>query len=200
MARPRMNPAARRTRQINVRVTEAEAAALAEQASSSRLTVAAYLRRRGLRRRVRALRERRLAAEDRRELNRIGVNLNQMTRLMHSGRAVHPGLWEAVERAAANWTAAGSPNRMTGSMKREGSQLVTVEDFYRRCLQARFAGRAVGERDRLSGIGSRTGKDFLDQLEDFLLPQWTTCPRCPSSSKVRSKLWRRSGFISQFFA
>ena len=45
--------------------------------------------------------ERRLAAEDRRELNRIGVNLNQITRLMHTGRAVHPGLRAAVERAAA---------------------------------------------------------------------------------------------------
>ena len=101
MARPRLNPAERRTRQINVRVTEAEAAALAEQAGRARLTVAAYLRRRGLRRPVRAAPERRLAAEDRRELNRIGVNLNQMTRLMHSGRAVHPGLREAVERVAA---------------------------------------------------------------------------------------------------
>ena len=99
MARPRLNPAERRTRQINVRVTEAEAVALAEQAGRARLTVAAYLRRRGLRRRVRAATERRLAAEDRRELNRIGVNLNQMVRLMHSGRAVHPGLREAVERA-----------------------------------------------------------------------------------------------------
>ena len=101
MARPRLNPDQRRTRQINVRVTEAEAAALAEQAGRARLTVAAYLRRRGLRRRVRAVTERRLAAADRRELNRIGVNLNQMTRLMHTGRAVHPGLREAVERAAA---------------------------------------------------------------------------------------------------
>ena len=101
MARPRMNPAARRTRQINVRVTAAEAAALAEHAGRARLTVSAYLRRRGLRRRVRAVTERRLAAADRRELNRIGVNLNQITRLMHTGRAVHPGLREAVERAAA---------------------------------------------------------------------------------------------------
>ena len=101
MARPRLNPAERRTRQINVRVTESEAEQLRQLASSARLTVAAYLRRRGLGRRVRAVRERRLAAEDRRELNRIGVNLNQMVRAMHSGRAVHPGLRAAVERAAA---------------------------------------------------------------------------------------------------
>ncbi len=101
MARPRMSPAERRTRQINVRVTEAEAEHLRQLASSARLTVSAYLCRRGLRRRVRAVTERRLAAEDRRELNRIGVNLNQITRLMHSGRAVHPGLRAAVERAAA---------------------------------------------------------------------------------------------------
>ena len=111
MARPRLNPAERRTRQINVRVTEAEAVALAEQAGRARLTVAAYLRRRGLRRRVRAVRERRLAAEDRRELNRIGVNLNQMVRAMHTGRAVHPGLRAAAERRGKKSECRGCPAR-----------------------------------------------------------------------------------------
>ena len=41
-----------------------------------------------------------MAAEDRRELNRLGVNLNQITRLMHSGRVVSPQLRATVERVA----------------------------------------------------------------------------------------------------
>ena len=51
----------------------------------------AYLRRRGLGQRVR------MAAELR-ELNRIGVNLNQMARAMNSGAAAPAGTREAVER------------------------------------------------------------------------------------------------------
>ena len=101
MARPRLKPEDRRRRQINVRVTEAEAAALSEHAGRARLTVAAYLRARGLRRPVRSAPERRLAAEDRRELNRVGVNLNQITRQLHTRRAVPQGLRAAVERVAA---------------------------------------------------------------------------------------------------
>ena len=100
MARPRLKDWQRRTRTIGVRVTEAEAEALAEKALAARLSVGAYLRRRGLRRRVPDVQERRLAAEDRRELNRLGVNLNQITRLMHSGRVVSPQLRATVERVA----------------------------------------------------------------------------------------------------
>ena len=96
MARPRLKPEERRRKQINVRVTEAEAAALSDHAGRARLTVAAYLRARGLRRPVRSAPERRLAPEARRELNRVGVNLNQITR-----RGVPPGLLAAVERVAA---------------------------------------------------------------------------------------------------
>ena len=50
----------------------------------------AYLRRRGLGQRVRMAAERRLGAAELRELNRIGVNLNQMARMMNSG-AASPG-------------------------------------------------------------------------------------------------------------
>lgn len=100
MARPRLRDWERRTRTISIRLTESEAVALAEQASAARLTVAAYLRRRGLRRRLRTVQERRLGAYERRELNRIGVNLNQLVRLMHSGRVVSPQLRETVERVA----------------------------------------------------------------------------------------------------
>ena len=80
MARPRLGEEERRTRTIGVRVTEAEAAELRERAQAARLSVGAYLRRRALGQRVRMGTERRLGAAELRELNRIGVNLNQMAR------------------------------------------------------------------------------------------------------------------------
>ena len=80
MARPRLGESERRTRTIGVRVTEAEEAELRERAQVARLSMGAYLRRRALGQRVRSAVERRLGAAELRELNRIGVNLNQMAR------------------------------------------------------------------------------------------------------------------------
>ena len=86
MARPRLGEEERRTRTVGVRVTEAEAEELQERAQAARLSRGAYLRRRGgLGQRVRMAAERRLGAAELRELNRIGVNLNQMARAMNSG-------------------------------------------------------------------------------------------------------------------
>ena len=85
MARPRLGEEERRTRTVGVRVTEAEAEELQERAQAARLSMGAYLRRRGLGQRVR-------------ELNRIGVNLNQMARAMNSGAAAPAGTREMVER------------------------------------------------------------------------------------------------------
>ena len=59
----------------------------------------AYLRRRGLGQRVRMAADRRLGAAELRELNRIGVNLNQMARAMNSGAVSPPAETQAaVER------------------------------------------------------------------------------------------------------
>ena len=59
----------------------------------------AYLRRRGLGQRVRMAAELRLGAAELRELNRIGVNLNQMARALNSGAAPSPAeTQEEVER------------------------------------------------------------------------------------------------------
>ena len=88
----------RRGRTVGVRVTEAEAEELQERAQGARLSVGAYLRRRGLGQRVRLAAERRLGAAELRELNRIGVNLNQMARAMNAGAVAGPGTREAVER------------------------------------------------------------------------------------------------------
>ena len=53
MARPRLGEEERRGRTVGVRVTEAEAEELCERAQGARLSVGAYLRRRGLGQRVR---------------------------------------------------------------------------------------------------------------------------------------------------
>ena len=98
MARPRLGEEERRTRTVGVRVTEAEAEELQERAQDARLSVGAHLRRRGLGQRVRMAAERRLGAAELRELNRIGVNLNQMARAMNAGAVAGPGTREAVER------------------------------------------------------------------------------------------------------
>ena len=87
MARPRLGESERRRRTIGVRVTEAEETELRERAQAARLSMGAYLRRRALGQRVRSAVERRLGAAEMRELNRIGVNLNQMARALNSGAA-----------------------------------------------------------------------------------------------------------------
>ena len=85
MARPRLDDEERRARTVGVRVTAAEAAELRERAQAARLSMGAYLRRRALGQRVRMAAELRLGAAELRELNRIGVNLNQMARALNSG-------------------------------------------------------------------------------------------------------------------
>ena len=99
MARPRLGEEERRRRTVGVRVTEAEAAELRSRAQAARLSMGAYLRRRALGQRVRSAVERRLGAAELRELNRIGVNLNQMARALNSGAAPSPAETQAaVER------------------------------------------------------------------------------------------------------
>ena len=99
MARPRLGEEERRTRTVGVRVTEAEETELRERAQAACLSMGAYLRRRALGQRVRSAVERRLGAAEMRELNRIGVNLNQMARTLNSGAVSLPAeTQEEVER------------------------------------------------------------------------------------------------------
>ena len=82
-----------------MRVTEAEETELRERAQAARLSMGAYLRRRALGQRVRSGVERRLGTAEMRELNRIGVNLNQMARTLNSGAVSLPAeTQEEVER------------------------------------------------------------------------------------------------------
>ena len=98
MVRPRKPEAERRSRTICVRVTTAEAAAIAERAGAARLTKGAYLRRKALGEPVREAAVHRLGARERVELHRIGVNLNQIARALNSGASAPAGTREAVER------------------------------------------------------------------------------------------------------
>ena len=122
---------------MGVRVTEAEAEELQERAQGARLSVGAYLRRRGLGQRVRMAAERRLGAAELRELNRIGVNLNQMARAMNSGAGARrePGRrWSEW----GNWWRASWPGRhgvMVTKMSAPGRSFGGVADY---CLHDRW--------------------------------------------------------------
>lgn len=86
MARPRLAPAERRDAQLPpVRVTTAELDFIARQANAARLSISDYARRLLLGQRVAPARS---AANDHllMELNRIGVNINQIARALNSDR------------------------------------------------------------------------------------------------------------------
>lgn len=96
MARPRLAPAERRDVQLPpVRVTAAELDFIARQADAARLPLSDYARRRLLGQRVIPARS---AADDRlvMELNRAGVNLNQIARAMNSDRPERIELADAL--------------------------------------------------------------------------------------------------------
>ena len=99
MARPQLDEQERRAQTVGVRVTATEAAELRERAQAARLSMGAYLRRRALGQRVQMAAELRLGAAELRELNRIGVNLNQMARALNSRAVSSPTETQAaVER------------------------------------------------------------------------------------------------------
>lgn len=71
---------------IGVRVNAAELGALEGRAKAARLSLPEYLRHMGLHGRVTVKQTRQLSAEVMRELNRQGVNLNQLVKLANEGR------------------------------------------------------------------------------------------------------------------
>ena len=127
MARPRLDKQERRARTVGVRVTAAEEAELRERAQAARLSMGAYLRRRALGERVRMAAELRLGAAELRELNRIGVNLNQMARALNSRAVSSPAETQAEPLV---WSCSGGvrewAERMGGSMSVELIGIVTV--------------------------------------------------------------------------
>lgn len=75
----------RREKRVHALFTEAEFCQVQDLAEAAGLTVSAYLRSVALGRRPKA-KPTRVASELVRELNRVGVNLNQLTRLAHEGK------------------------------------------------------------------------------------------------------------------
>ena len=156
MARPRLGEEERRGRTIGVRVTEAEAEELQERAQAARLSMGAYLRRRGLGQRVRMGTERRLGAAELRELNRIGVNLNQMARALNSGAAPSPAETQAAVERVGEMVAkllAGGGRVMVVKMSSPGRSFGGVTDY---CLHdPRMRGRPTIPRARSGWSGPR---------------------------------------------
>lgn len=97
MARPKKQPAERRTISLSCRVTATERLGIETAAAHAGLSASEYMRRQALTGRV-VVRERRVidhATFD--QLRRIGVNLNQLTRIAHQAGEVPA----EVSRAAA---------------------------------------------------------------------------------------------------
>ena len=90
MARPRINANARRSRQFGIRLTPAEARLVEEAAARAGQPPVAFIRLAALAAAASPSRHAGPAATEaaaiRRELRRIGVNLNQAVRLAHAGR------------------------------------------------------------------------------------------------------------------
>lgn len=78
----------RREKRVHVLFTEAEFSYAQQAAEAAGVTVSAYLRSTALGQRPKA-KPARVASELVRELNRIGVNLNQFLRMFHRGRNPH---------------------------------------------------------------------------------------------------------------
>ncbi len=96
MARPRKPPDERRDAQLPpVRVTAAERVFIEEQAAIAGVAPSEFVRRRALGRRIAPAPS---AANDRLllEINRVGVNLNQIARSLNSDRPERADLFEAL--------------------------------------------------------------------------------------------------------
>lgn len=94
--RPKLDEAERRCKQINVRLTIAEDQLLRRHATDAQLSVGEFVRRRILGLPVTPP-PAKADAQLLFELNRIGVNINQIARNLNSGREGVPLDWAAVQ-------------------------------------------------------------------------------------------------------
>jgi hypothetical protein len=101
MARPTKQPAERRTVSLSCRVTPAERLRIDTAAAQAGLSPSEYIRRQALTGRVTVQEKRTLDPAVFDQIRRIGVNLNQLTRLAHKEGKIPPGLravTAAIER------------------------------------------------------------------------------------------------------
>lgn len=104
MARPKKQPAERRTVSLSCRVTPGERLRIDSAAAHAGLSPSEYIRRQALTGRVTVQEKRTLDPAVFDQIRRIGVNLNQLTRLAHKARKIPPELGRAaaaVERTIA---------------------------------------------------------------------------------------------------
>ncbi len=106
MARPTKTESERRTEQVKIRLTLSEVEHLRDQARITGMTVANLVRRRALSLPVQPTPSR-VDAQLLSELNRIGVNVNQLARSANTGRAF-AGDWQAIEEELSSLLAAVS--------------------------------------------------------------------------------------------
>ena len=111
MARPRLPDAERRDDRLpNLRVTAAERADVEARAVSAGLSLVEFCRRAIFRQKIRAAIPQTDAAALH-ELNRVGVNLNQLARAMNAGRELPASLEATMQevRAAVEQVARRGP-------------------------------------------------------------------------------------------
>lgn len=86
MARPKKEPSEKRDQRFNLRFTLAEIEHLRAQAQAAGMAPHDYARERVLGHRIVPAGDRQMAASLLSELNRVGVNLNQVAKHMNAGR------------------------------------------------------------------------------------------------------------------
>ena len=94
MGRPKLSETALRRHAVTVYLNDGEREELRRQAGQARLRVTEFIRQRVLERRLQIGSPRKLGVAEFRELNRIGVNLNQIARSLNQGLGSAPQLDE----------------------------------------------------------------------------------------------------------
>jgi len=106
MTRPTKTDLERRSEQVKIRLTLSEVEHLRDQARKAGLSLAGFVRRRALALTVQPPPSR-ADAQLLAELNRIGVNVNQLARSANTGRTF-AGDWQAIEEELSRLLAAVS--------------------------------------------------------------------------------------------
>ena len=115
MARPKIDPAKRRTESVRVSLSPVELAKLNAKAEEAQTNVTAFVRASALGKSVTVEKSTSPDFATRDELRRIGVNLNQIAKAMNAQKTVPPSalvtVCEKLDRLFDQWLSHGSQNR-----------------------------------------------------------------------------------------
>lgn len=107
MARPKLDPAHKRTAQVNLPLSPVELGSLKAQADEANTTVTAFVRAAALGQRVTVTRSTAPDFATRDELRRIGVNLNQIAKALNANQSALPAslvsACEKLDRLFDQW-------------------------------------------------------------------------------------------------